>query len=95
MSNSRNFLSFYAKVYLTGSDCGLFTIATATTLCHGEDPVDLEYDQSSMWSHLLKAFSTKALLHFPAKTTRKRQKRRILHRKRIAAADYQTMGGRW
>jgi len=37
-----------------GSDCGLFAIATATTLCHGESPVDLEYDQSSMRSHLLK-----------------------------------------
>ena len=51
-----------------GSDCGLFAIATATTLC--QDPVDLEYDQISMQSHLLKAFSMKTLLRFPAKTTR-------------------------
>ena len=35
-----------------GNDCGLFAIATATTLCQGEDPVDLEYQQSSMRSHL-------------------------------------------
>ena len=33
-------------------NCALFAIATATTLCHGEDPVDLEYQQSSMQSHL-------------------------------------------
>jgi len=65
-----------------GSDCGLFAIATATTLCHGEDPVDLEYDQSSMQSHLLKAFSMKTLLCFPAKATRKRQKCHILHSKK-------------
>ena len=37
-----------------GNYCGLFAIATATTLCHayGEEPVDLEYQQSSMRSHL-------------------------------------------
>ena len=35
-----------------GNDCGLFAIATATTLYHVEDPVDLEYQQSLMQSHL-------------------------------------------
>ena len=37
-----------------GNDCqrGVFAIATATKLCHGEDPVDLEYQQSSVRSHL-------------------------------------------
>ena len=40
------------QIQEVGNDCGLFAIATATTLCHGEDPVDLEYQQSSMRSHL-------------------------------------------
>ena len=69
-----------------GKDFGLFAIATATTfiICNGQDPVDLEYQQSSMQSHLLKAFEMKTLLPFPSKATRKRQKRGILRRQRIA-----------
>jgi len=30
-----------------GNDCGLFAIATATTLCHGEDPVSAKFDAKS------------------------------------------------
>ena len=84
-----------------GSDCGLFAIATATTLCHGEDPVDLEYDQSLMRSHLLKAFSP-SVIHAPCSVSLQRQQERGRNAafftdsvlQCIAAANYQTMGGR-
>ena len=58
-----------------GNDCGLFAIATATTLYHVEDPVDLEYQQSLMRSHLQapQGKYNEDLL-FPSKATRKRQK---------------------
>ena len=49
-----------------GSDCGLFAIANATTLCYGEDPVTFEYNQEAMRAHLLKAIELKALVQFPA-----------------------------
>lgn len=39
------------KLQKGGNDCGLFTIATATSLCHGENPVNME---DLMQSHLLK-----------------------------------------
>ena len=36
-----------------GSDCGLFTIAFATSLCLGQDPATLLYNQPLMRNHLL------------------------------------------
>ncbi len=51
------------------SDCGLFAIANATTLCHGENPVMYEYHQEAMRSHLLACLQIKALLPFPARKT--------------------------
>lgn len=38
-----------------GSDCGLFAIATATAICHGQNPLQFEYNQAFMREHLLKA----------------------------------------
>ena len=45
-----------------------------TTLCHVEDPVDLEYQQKSMQSHLQAPQGNWNEDLFPSKTTRKRQK---------------------
>ena len=36
-----------------GSDCALFTIATATSLCNGESPNCIRWDQKLMKAHLL------------------------------------------
>ena len=54
-----------------GSDCGLFAIASATALCHGQNPVHFRYEQSSMRKHLMKALEMKALHPFPAKKKKK------------------------
>ena len=53
------------------SDRGLFAIATATALCHAQNPVQLEYSQGSMCKHLLRAFEVKALHPFPGKIIKK------------------------
>ena len=75
------------QIQEVGNDCGLFTIATATTLCHVEDPGDLEYQQSSMQSHLQapqgNCNEDLTSLNFPSKATRKRQKSHD-HRQLIA-----------
>ena len=54
-----------------GSHCGLFSIATATALCNGQNPVYFEYSQKSMRNHLLKAFEAKAHHPFPGKIIKK------------------------
>ena len=65
-----------------GSDCGLFAIATATTICNGQDPAALQFDQSHMRQHLLNAFETNILMPFPSRKVAKR-KPLIVFRERI------------
>ena len=48
-----------------GSDCGLFAIATATSLCHGLLPGLTLWDQTVMRVHLMECFETGELLPFP------------------------------
>ena len=67
-----------------GDDCGLFAIAAATALCHGEDPVEFKYEQSLMRSHLHKAFKIQALLLFPSMKTHNRRKTPVLCWQHIA-----------
>ena len=54
-------------------DCGLFAIATATSLCEGQDPVLYIYHQQQMRQHLLKALEIKALHSFPSRRTRQKK----------------------
>lgn len=53
-----------------GSDCGLFAIAFATTLCFGCDPVDWKYDQPLLREHYIKCLESLKMTPFP--TTDKR-----------------------
>ena len=46
-------------------DCGLFAIASATSLAFGEDPSTREYCQAKMRTHLLKCFVNKYFELFP------------------------------
>ena len=45
------------------TDCGVFAIATATSLLHGMNPS--EYTQSLIRSHLIQCFETLDLTPFP------------------------------
>ena len=54
-----------------GSDCGLFALAFIASICNGDDPTKLVYDQSSMRNHLLKCIEQGP---FPSKPGRNPEK---------------------
>ena len=58
-----------------GVDCGVFAIAFATSLAHGNDPCTAAYNVSLMRSHLIKCLQQKKMELFP--TTPKRIRRCI------------------
>ena len=47
-----------------GDDCGVFSIAFATALAHHQDPVHVQFVQSTMCSHLLQCFEQQLLTPF-------------------------------
>ena len=48
-----------------GNDCGLFSIATAVSISHNEDPSETTYDQSRMRNHLLECLENEKMTKFP------------------------------
>ena len=46
-------------------DCGLFAIANATSICHGDDPTALIYVQDEMRQHLLDCLEKRDMSPFP------------------------------
>ena len=54
------------------SDCGLFSLAFATSLCLGQNPVQTNYIQHTLRSHLLDCFTQRVISAFP-RTTRKKK----------------------
>ena len=50
-----------------GSDCGIFAVAFATSICNGIDPVTVTFTQSRMRSHLVLCIEKKFLSMFPYK----------------------------
>ena len=52
------------------SDCGLFSLAFATDLCHGLDPVHLKYDQGAMRQRYVNCLENGAMVPFPRTTRR-------------------------
>ena len=67
----------YASVMkqVGSNDCGLFCIAYAVDLAEGNDPSDIEYDQSCMRCHLVQCFKKGKLAIFP-RNSRKKSSRR-------------------
>ena len=57
-----------------GSDCGLFAIAFAFSLCCGIDPTTVRFEQEKMRPHLIKCLETKTCSMFPSNPIRKRAK---------------------
>ena len=47
-----------------GDDCGVFSIVFATALAHQQNPVHVQFDQSTMRSHLLQCFEQELLTPF-------------------------------
>ena len=57
-------------------DCGLFAIATATSLCFGDDPTMISYNQEELRQHLLECLEAEDISPFPHKAmTLKRRQR--------------------
>ena len=57
-----------------GSDCGLFAIAVAITLCNGDDPMMQDYDQGVMREHLALCFDCGEIAAFPALQSGRKKK---------------------
>ena len=53
------------------SDCGLFSIACATELVEGHDPVVCHWDQAKMRPHLMKCLVEGKMLRFPCSKQRR------------------------
>ena len=49
-----------------GSDCGLFSLAFAKTLCDTEDPREILYNQEEMRNNLKASFEDNQLIEFPS-----------------------------
>ena len=62
----------YMNVHLQGggSDCGLFALAFATSLCNSDDSTRHTYMQHAMRDHLVAAFETGKLEGFPISRSR-------------------------
>ena len=56
-----------------GSDCGLFAIATATAICNGQNPENIQFNQHLLRQHLLKCLKEKLLLPFQSTKAPKRR----------------------
>ena len=54
-----------------GNDCGVFAIASACSICNGQDPSALKFDQDAMRPHLIDAFLKKKLVPFPTRSSRR------------------------
>ena len=63
-----------------GSDCGLFAIAFAVTLVHGQDPACLTFDQAAMRQHLRLCLQRKRLDPFSTVKQLKLKKNRVVGR---------------
>lgn len=48
-----------------GSDCGLFSLAFATDLCHGIDPTNQKYNQGSLRQHYVSCLENSTMSPFP------------------------------
>ena len=57
-----------------GSDCGLFAIAFAFSLCCGIDPTTVRFEQEKMRPHLIKCLETKTCSMFLSNPIRKKAK---------------------
>ena len=67
-----------------GSDCCLFAIAFAASLCARKDPHTKRYAQTEMRQHLTRCFEEKKITSFPNSWGRTRLGRhRILNRKKV------------
>ena len=61
-----------------GTDCGLFAIAAATSICNGRDPSSLHYDQHAMRRHLYNCLVKGHIDPFPSRQVDRSEEGNIL-----------------
>lgn len=54
-----------SRIQQGSNDCGLFALATATSLCYGIPPCKVLWEQSKMRSHLKSCFQSSKMTPFP------------------------------
>lgn len=59
------FTSVNMQIQRGSNDCGLFAIAVATDLAHGNDPVNVIFEQKKMRDHLMRSLESGSLQAFP------------------------------
>ena len=71
----------YMNVHMQmgGSDCGLYSIANATALCHGVDPTTCIYEQKNMRSHFHTCLLKKDMKLFPVQQQRRGHSQPVKH----------------
>ena len=62
-----------SPLQMGGADCRLFSLANATALCHGVDPMSCIYDQRQMRKHFWHCLTNRRMEVFPL-----HRKRRIM-----------------
>ena len=63
--NSITITSMESQLQSNTSDCGLFAIGTAVSLCNGIPPIQVKWDQGEMRTHLITCFKKREILPFP------------------------------
>ena len=53
------------QIQMGGTDCGLFSLASATALCHGVDPTSCVFDQGKMRKHFWHCLTNRKMELFP------------------------------
>ena len=64
------FINEKVQKQINASDCGLFSLAFATDLCHGIDPVTQAYDQEKMRAHYVSCLESREMVPFPRTSRR-------------------------
>lgn len=84
-TSSKSFSILYMNMQyqIGGNDCGLIAIASACSICNGQDPSALKFIQDAMRPHLVDAFLKKKLMPFPTKLTR-RGKATVQHSEKVS-----------
>lgn len=61
-----------------GSDCGLFAIAFAVSLCLGMNPSKFIYDQEKMRRHLIECLESQKFSNFPFSINTNWKKKKVM-----------------
>ncbi|PIK60068.1 hypothetical protein BSL78_02973 [Apostichopus japonicus] len=62
----------------SGSSCGVFALAFAASLCSGQDPTKLHYDEDIIWQGLFENLSNRQMTPFGIKSTTRTVKKKRL-----------------